>query len=143
MIAQNIAYQAVLKGHSALFVTASQLLLDLGGQDSARGLDRRLRHYCSRTGLLAIDEVGYLSYDARNADLLFQVIRPPVRAAQPGPHHQPPFQRVAHHLPQRRLRHGADRPRGAPRRHPHIEGSSYRRRAAEENASARRKQRNS
>jgi DNA replication protein DnaC len=25
-------------------------------------------------GLLAIDEVGYLSYDARNADLLFQVI---------------------------------------------------------------------
>lgn len=55
-------------------MTASQLLLDLGGQDSARGLDRRLLHYCSRMGLLAIDEVGYLSYDARNADLLFQVI---------------------------------------------------------------------
>jgi DNA replication protein DnaC len=74
MIARNIAYQAVLSGHSVLFVTAAQLLLDLGSLDSARSLDRRLRHYCSRTALLVIDEVGYLSYDARNADLLFQVI---------------------------------------------------------------------
>jgi len=74
MIAQNIAHQAILAGHSVLFVTAAQLLLDLGSQDSARGLDRRLRHYCSRTTLLVIDEIGYLSYDARNADLLFQVI---------------------------------------------------------------------
>ncbi len=74
MIAQNIAHQAVLKGHSALFVTASQLLLDLGAQDTSRALDRRLRHYTSRTSLLVIDEMGYLAYDARNADLLFQVV---------------------------------------------------------------------
>lgn len=74
MIAQNIAHQAVLKGHSALFVTASQLLLDLSSQESARSLDRRLKHYCSRTSLLVLDELGYLSYDARNADLLFQVV---------------------------------------------------------------------
>jgi DNA replication protein DnaC len=73
MIAQNIAHQAVLKGYRALFTTASQLLLDLGAQDSARALDRRLRYYAS-VGLLVIDEVGYLSYDARNADLLFQVV---------------------------------------------------------------------
>jgi DNA replication protein DnaC len=73
MIAQNIAHQAVLKGHRDLFTTASQLLLDLGGQDSARALDRRLRYYAS-VGLLVVDEVGYLSYDARNADLLFQVV---------------------------------------------------------------------
>jgi len=44
----------------------------LASQDSSRALDRRLRHYTSRTGLLVIDEVGYLSYDSRNADLLFQ-----------------------------------------------------------------------
>ena len=37
MIAQNIAHQAVLAGHTALFTTASQLLLDLGAQDSAAG----------------------------------------------------------------------------------------------------------
>ncbi len=74
MIAQNITHQAILKGHTALFVTAAQLLLDLGSQESARALDRRLKHYCTRTGLLVIDEIGYLSYDARNADLLFQVV---------------------------------------------------------------------
>ena len=36
MIARNIANQAVLAGHSVLFVTAAQLLLDLAAQDSAR-----------------------------------------------------------------------------------------------------------
>jgi DNA replication protein DnaC len=74
MIAQNIAYNAVQQGHSVLFTTASQLLLDLGSQDSARALDRRLKLYCSRVGLLVIDEIGYLAYDARSADLLFQVV---------------------------------------------------------------------
>lgn len=73
MIAQNIAHQALLAGHGTLFVTAAQLLLDLGAQESARALDRRLRHYTSRP-LLCIDEIGYLSYDSRNADLLFQVV---------------------------------------------------------------------
>lgn len=73
MIARNIAHQAVLAGHSVLFVTAAQLLLDLAAQDSARTLERRFRHYC-RQSLLCLDEIGYLSYDARNADLLFQLI---------------------------------------------------------------------
>ena len=39
----------------------------------ARSLDRRLR-YWSSLKLLVLDELGYLSYDARNADLLFQVV---------------------------------------------------------------------
>jgi DNA replication protein DnaC len=73
MIAKNIAHQAVLAGHSVLFVSASQMLLDLGAQDSARALDRRLRHY-NRPSLLCVDEIGYLSYDNRNADLFFQVV---------------------------------------------------------------------
>src|SRR5438067_747761 len=72
-LAKNIAHQAILAGHSAHFVTAAQLLLDLGAQDSPRALDRRLRHY-TRASLLVIDEVGYLSYDNRNADLLFEVV---------------------------------------------------------------------
>jgi DNA replication protein DnaC len=45
MIAQNIAHQAVVAGHSVLFLTAAQMLLDLGAQESARSLDRRLRFY--------------------------------------------------------------------------------------------------
>jgi len=73
MIAHNIAHAAILAGHSVLTVTAAQLLLDLGAQDSARGLDRRLRHYANQS-LLVIDEVGYLAFDNRNADLLFQVV---------------------------------------------------------------------
>ena len=73
MIAQNIAHQAVLAGHSVLMLSAAQLLLDLGAQDSARRLDQRLRFYSS-VSLLVLDEVGYLSFDSRNADLLFQVV---------------------------------------------------------------------
>lgn len=73
MIAKNIVHQAILAGHSALFVTASDMLLDLAGQESARSLDRRLKHY-ARIGVLCLDEIGYLSYDQRNADLLFQVV---------------------------------------------------------------------
>ncbi len=73
MIAQNLAHEALLAGHSVLFTSASQLLLDLGSRDSSRALDSRLRHYAG-AGLLVVDELGYLSYDARNADLLFQVV---------------------------------------------------------------------
>ena len=73
MIAQNIAHAAVLAGTHVLFTTAAQLLLDLGSQESTRALARRLHHYATRP-LLVIDEIGYLSFDARAADLLFQVI---------------------------------------------------------------------
>ena len=73
LLARNIAHTAVLQGHSALFIEASRLLLDLGAQDSARSLEQRLRHY-AKPALLCLDEVGYLSYDARAADLLFQVV---------------------------------------------------------------------
>jgi DNA replication protein DnaC len=73
MIAQNIAHQAILAGHSVLFTTAAQMLLDLGGQESSRALERRLKHYAKQS-LLVLDEVGYLAFDNRNADLLFQVV---------------------------------------------------------------------
>lgn len=73
MIAQNIAHQAILAGHGVLFLSAAQLLLDLAAQESARALDRRLRYY-AKVGLLVIDEIGFLAFDNRNADLLFQVV---------------------------------------------------------------------
>jgi len=73
MIAQNIAHRAVLAGRSVLFLSAAQLLLDLGAQESARALDRRL-HYYAKVGLLVLDELGFLAFDNRNADLLFQVV---------------------------------------------------------------------
>ena len=72
-LARNIAYQAVLNGHTALFTNAGQLLGDLAAIDSASALRRRLAHYAT-PALLVIDEVGYLSYSNRHADLLFELI---------------------------------------------------------------------
>lgn len=73
MLAQNLAHQAIVKGHTVRFTTASDMLNDLAAQDSDTSLARRLRRYC-HPALLCIDEVGYLSYDARYADLLFEVV---------------------------------------------------------------------
>jgi DNA replication protein DnaC len=72
-LARNIAYQALIHGHTALFTSAGQLLGDLAAIDSDSTLRRRLRHY-ARPDLLAIDEVGYLSYSNRHADLLFELV---------------------------------------------------------------------
>jgi DNA replication protein DnaC len=73
MIAQNIAHRTILSGRSVLFLSAAQLLLDLNAQESARALERRL-HYYAKIGLLVMDELGFLAFDNRNADLLFQVV---------------------------------------------------------------------
>ena len=73
MIAQNIAHRAILSGRSVLFLSAAQILLDLNAQESARALERRL-HYYGKIGLLVMDEVGFLAFDNRNADLLFQLV---------------------------------------------------------------------
>ena len=73
MIAKNLAHQAILGGYTARFVNASELLNDLGAQETASALLRRLRHY-SRPQLLVIDEVGYLASSNEHADLLFEVV---------------------------------------------------------------------
>jgi DNA replication protein DnaC len=73
MLAQNLAHQALVHGHTALFTTAGQLLGDLAALDSDSALRRRLRYYGS-PDYLAIDEIGYLSYSNRHADLLFELI---------------------------------------------------------------------
>jgi DNA replication protein DnaC len=72
-IARNIAHQAVLKGHTVLFTTAGHMLNDLASQDGDNALRRRIKHYVQPT-LLVIDEIGYLSYSNRHADLLFEII---------------------------------------------------------------------
>jgi len=73
MLLKNLTHQAVLRGYSARFTLASDMLHDLAAQDSSITLAHRLRRY-TRPAILAIDEVGYLSYDARYADLLFEVV---------------------------------------------------------------------
>jgi hypothetical protein len=44
MIAKNVAHHAMLQGAQVLYVTATDRLLDLGGQETSRMLERRLRH---------------------------------------------------------------------------------------------------
>jgi len=72
-LASNIGYLALLAGHTVRSATASEILNDLAAQDSSNSLARRLQRYCSPQ-LLIIDEIGYLSYDSRYGDLLFEVI---------------------------------------------------------------------
>jgi DNA replication protein DnaC len=73
MIIRNIAHQAVLRGHTVRFTTASDMLSDLAAQETSTALKRRLHRYC-KPKLLCVDEVGYLSYDNRYADLFFEVV---------------------------------------------------------------------
>jgi DNA replication protein DnaC len=73
MVGKNLCYQALRAGHTVSFVTAGQMLSELAGTESAGSLERRLRRYC-RPRLLAVDELGYLSYGNRHADLLFEVV---------------------------------------------------------------------
>lgn len=72
-LAKNISYQAVIRGYTALFTTASNMLQELAAQDGDLALRRRLKYY-AHPQLLLIDEVGYLSYSNRCADLLFEII---------------------------------------------------------------------
>lgn len=72
-IAKNIAYQAVLSGYNTLVTTAGIMLNELTAQDGANALRRRIQHYV-KPKILIIDELGYLSYSNRHADLMFEVI---------------------------------------------------------------------
>jgi DNA replication protein DnaC len=72
MIAQNICHAAVPAGYSVLFRSAAALLEELHRQ-TPEGRRSKLRTYAN-VGLLCIDEVGYLSFDDKAADLLHEVI---------------------------------------------------------------------
>ena len=82
MLLKNLAHHCVLRGYTVRFVTASEMLNDLAAQESTAALNRRLRHYVN-PDLLCIDEVGYLSYDTRYADLLFEVVTRRYEAQKP------------------------------------------------------------
>jgi DNA replication protein DnaC len=72
MIAQNICHAAVLAGYSVLFRSAAALLEEMHRQ-TPEGRRYKLSKYAN-TGLLCIDEVGYLSFDDKAADLLYEVV---------------------------------------------------------------------
>ena len=65
MMMRNLAHQALLRGYTACFTTASDMLSDLAAQESSRALAQRLKRY-TRPKLLCVDEVG----DPSRAELL-------------------------------------------------------------------------
>ena len=137
MIAQNICHAAVLAGHSVLFRTASALLEELHRQ-TPEGRLRKLRAYANVT-LLCIDEVGYLSFDNKSADLLYEVINRRYEQKSLILTTNKPFKEWNEVFPNAaciatmldRLLHHAEVTV--------IEGSSYRVRESEQEASARRR----
>lgn len=139
MMAQNICHAAVLAGHSVLFRSAAALLEDLHRQ-TFEGRRRKLRWY-GNVGLLCIDEVGYLSFDDKAADLLYEVIN---RRYQRKPlivTTNRPFKEWNEVFPNAtcivtlldRLLHHADVVT--------VEGNSYRVRESEQESAARRRKR--
>jgi DNA replication protein DnaC len=73
MLLRNLAHHCLVRGHTVRVVSASDMLAELAAQDSSSALARRLRRFVLPK-VLYVDEVGYLSYNNRYADLLFEVV---------------------------------------------------------------------
>jgi DNA replication protein DnaC len=137
MIAKNICHTAVMAGYSVLFRLAPALLDELQRQ-TLEGRRHKLRNYAN-VGLLCIDEVGYLSYDDKAADLLYEVINRRYERKSIILTTNRPFKEWNAVFPNAtciatlldRLLHHADMTV--------IEGESYRMRESEQEATARRK----
>lgn len=73
MIAKNLAHAVIKTGRTVRFTTASSMLNELVAQDGTLALHRAYRRYTS-PAVLVIDELGYLAYGNRHADVLFEVV---------------------------------------------------------------------
>ena len=71
-LANALGQLACLRGHRVRFTTAADLVNDLVAGQAKNTLQRRLTSWAAYD-LLLVDELGYLSFDARGADLLYQV----------------------------------------------------------------------
>jgi DNA replication protein DnaC len=72
-LATGLAVAAIEGGHSASFVTAHDLVLDLGKASREGKLEARLRYYL-KPRVLVVDEVGYLPLDPLGATIFFQLV---------------------------------------------------------------------
>ncbi len=113
MIARNLAHQALLAGHPVLFTSAGHLLNELAGADGDHALRHRLTVY-ARPRLLVIDEVGYLSYSNRHAELLFESVSRRDEAKSTLITTNRPQRPMGRGLSQRRLRRLPRRPPAPP-----------------------------
>lgn len=82
-LANAIGQLACLRGYRVRFTTAADLVNDLVAGQAKNTLHRRLCAWASYD-LLLVDELGYLSFDARGADLLYQVFNRRYQRAATG-----------------------------------------------------------
>jgi len=66
-----LCYDAILKGHSAFFATAFDLISKI---KKASNLAAKVEYYGNVVRVLAIDELGYTAHSREEGDLLFQII---------------------------------------------------------------------
>ena len=71
-LANALGQLACVRGYRVRFVLAADLVNDLVAAQARNTLHKRLASWTAPE-LLLIDELGYLSFDARGADLLYQV----------------------------------------------------------------------
>jgi DNA replication protein DnaC len=71
-LANALGYLACIEGFRVRFTLAADLVNDLVAAQARNTLSKRLLAW-ARYELLLIDELGYLSFDSRGADLLYQV----------------------------------------------------------------------
>lgn len=72
-LANALGYLACVEGYRVRFTLAADLVNDLVASQTRNTLSKRLSTWASHD-LLLIDELGYLSFDSRGADLLYQII---------------------------------------------------------------------
>jgi len=82
MVAKNLAHAVIRAGKSARFTLASTMLTELAAQDGTAALHRTFRRYTS-PAVLVVDELGYVAYGNRHADVLFEVVNRRYEAGRP------------------------------------------------------------
>lgn len=72
-LAVALGREAILRGYSTMFTTATSLVASLSAAHASGKLDERLSFY-TKPKLLIVDELGYLPLETNAAHLFFQLI---------------------------------------------------------------------
>lgn len=73
-LAISLGYKAILNGYKTRFITAADLMLQLGAAQSQGKLQTFIQRIVMAPSLLIIDEIGYLPFGRAEANLFFNVI---------------------------------------------------------------------
>lgn len=72
-LAVALGREAIMQGHSVLFVSAAGVLTQLALAHQEGKLEEKITQY-SKPKLLIIDELGYLPFDPKTSHLFFQLV---------------------------------------------------------------------